>query len=307
MKIIFISGVIFGSRVLSKLLESNFKVSAIFSYSEEKKNSYSDYYDFDILAKKYKIKNYKINNINDSKNIEIIKSINPDLILVMGWSQLLKTEILHIPSIGIIGSHPTELPKYRGRAPIPWTILKELQKSALTFFWIEEGTDNGDILDQRFFYINEQDDAESIYENISRLGEEMIVENLQLIQKNIIKKSPQDESKFIENWPKRVLEDGVIDWNDKTKNILKLIRATTFPYPGAYTFFKNKKLIIWKAKAGNDTDPIPGKILKVSENNLIISTMDSSIIVYKALYDDNSVESFQNSFVNALGMLMNNS
>ena len=72
----------------------------------------------------------------------------------MGWSQLLKNDILTIPEFGVIGSHPTQLPKYRGRAPIPWTILKKLKHSALTFFFIEEGIDNGDILDQKIFEID---------------------------------------------------------------------------------------------------------------------------------------------------------
>ena len=89
------------------------------------------------------------------KNIILLKKSKPDLILVMGWSQLLKDELIDIPKIGIIGSHPTELPKYRGRAPIPWTILKGLTKSALTFFWIDKGVDDGDILDQEFFSISD--------------------------------------------------------------------------------------------------------------------------------------------------------
>jgi len=248
MKIVFISGVKFGYDVLKHILENKWKVSLIFSYNDVEKKMYSDSVSFDELANQYGIQNVKVNNINDPENISLIKDLNPDLILVMGWSQLLKTDIIGIPSIGIIGSHPTELPKYRGRAPIPWTIIKELKESAETFFWISEGTDNGAILDQQKFSIIDEDDAESIYNKVSELAKGMIIKNLELIQGGIIKKLEQDVNKFIEYWPKRSPEDGKIEWSQPGRIILRLIRASTKPYPGGFTFFKTSKLIIWKAE-----------------------------------------------------------
>jgi methionyl-tRNA formyltransferase len=298
MKIIFISGVLFGSKILSKILDSGYDVSAIFSYSNEKKLVYSDYFDFNNLAKKYGIKNFKVNQINDQKNIVEIQSLKPDLIFVMGWSQLLDNKIINIPRIGVIGSHPTELPKYRGRAPIPWTILKDLKKSALTFFWMDEGVDNGDILDQKFFKIFEYDDSESLYKKIIKIGEQMILDNLSLLEQNIIAKHKQDETKFIEYWPKRTSNDGKINWNDSTKNILKLIRASTYPYPGAFTFYKNTKFIIWKAKQHDLKDTIPGQILKINSNAIVVSTGNGSILIKKANYDNKPIDSFEKIFVN---------
>ena len=128
MKIVFLSGVKFGLEILNHIIENNFNISHVFSYDESKKFFYSDYVSFENTCKKFGISNTKIKNINDSQNIEILKSIKPDLILVMGWSQLLTDDIISIPKLGVIGSHPTELPKYRGRAPIPWTILKNLKE-----------------------------------------------------------------------------------------------------------------------------------------------------------------------------------
>ncbi len=299
MKIIFISGIIFGSKILTKILDSDFQISAIFSYRDDKKHLYSDYYDFDCLANLHGINNFKVDKINDQKNIDIIKSLDPDLILVMGWSQLLKNEIINIPKIGVIGSHPTELPKYRGRAPIPWTILKDLKKSALTFFWIGEGVDNGDLLDQQFFEISENDDAESLYNKIIALGEQMIINNLRLLKQNTIKKFKQDESKFLEYWPKRTPEDGKITWSDNTTNILKLIRASTNPYPGAFTFYKNIKIIIWKATLNNNVVMTSGKILEINPTNMIVATGDGSLMIEKASYDNKIIDSFEKIFTNA--------
>jgi methionyl-tRNA formyltransferase len=181
MKIIFISGVKFGFDVLESILEKNWKIIASFSYLPEKKKFYSDYANFENLAKKYGVIHKQVNNINDKENIDLIKKINPDLILVIGWSQLLKKEIIDIPKLGVIGSHPTELPKYRGRAPIPWSIIKELKKSALTFFYIQEGIDNGDIIIQKQFEITDMDDASSLYEKMTSLGKNMLSEILPLL------------------------------------------------------------------------------------------------------------------------------
>ena len=166
MKIVFISGVKFGYELLKHIVENNWNIEAVFSYDESKRKFFSDMISFDSLTSKHGIKNIKVQNINDNENIEIIKEISPDLIFVMGWSQLLKTEILNIPKIGLVGSHPTELPKFRGRSPIPWSIIKNLKQSALTFFWIEEGTDTGGILDQQQFTISEKDDATVVYDKI---------------------------------------------------------------------------------------------------------------------------------------------
>jgi methionyl-tRNA formyltransferase len=286
MKIVFIGGVKFSHGILETILKGDFTIDAVFSYDESKKKNYSDYISFDEITKKYKIKHVKVMNINDTKNIELIKKIQPDLILVMGWSQLLKNEILKIPQIGVIGSHPTELPKYRGRAPIPWTILKDLKKSAETFFWIEEGTDTGDILDQEIFLINIDEDARSLYNKIIELGKKMILKNLKLIEQGKIIRKKQDSTKFIEYWNKRNIEDGKINWTCLSNDIYKLVRATTEPYPGAFTFFKNGKVKIWKASLSNQVSSEPGKIIQINDLGVFVGTGDNIIILQDVSFED---------------------
>ena len=214
LKIVFISGVKFGYDLLEHILQKNWKISTIISYAPELKKNYSDFADFDSLAEKYNVKNKKVKKINDAENIDFLKKLNPDLILVMGWSQLLNNDIIKIPKIGIIGSHPTQLPKFRGRAPIPWTIIKGLKNSALTFFYIQDGIDNGDIVDQQTFEVQNNDDASSLYEKITDLGKNMIEKNLSLLEKGTIIRKKQNEEEFIENWPKRSPSDGEINWRD---------------------------------------------------------------------------------------------
>ena len=290
MKIVYVSGVKFGHSLLKEILQHGIDISAVISYSDSKKAVYSDFISFDSICEKFDIQNIKVNNINDLENIEILKSLNPDLILVMGWSQLLKKDVIEIPKLGVIGSHPTELPKYRGRAPIPWTIIKKLSKSALTYFYIQEGVDDGDIFAQEIFSINTTDDATSLYQKITNLGKKMIIKNLRLLEKNKSKRIKQIQSEFIENWPKRTPDDGLINWSKSYEEIHLLIKATTHPYPGAFTFFKNYKIIIWKSNFIKTKISHPGKILDVTSKYIVVGCLNGKIKILDAeLSNGNSV------------------
>ena len=286
MKIAFIGGVKYSYELLSSILKGGWNVSIVFSYDESKKKFYSDIASFDELTKSNGIKHIKVMNINDPENIKILQKEKPDLILVMGWSQLLKKEIIKIPKLGVIGSHPTELPKYKGRAPIPWTILKDLKQSALTFFYIDEGVDDGDILDQRSFTVTDLDDSSTLYKKMTSFGEKMLLENLPLIENKSAHRKKQDNSKFIEIWPKRTKEDGKINWNETCIEIHKLIRATTHPYPGAFTNFKNKELIIWKSNYLDDSNCEPGVIKEIHDEFILVGTGYGIIKILEASHDN---------------------
>ena len=286
MKIAFIGGVKFSFEILSTILHSGWDVSVVFSYDDTKKKYYSDIENFVELTRKYNVKHIQVDNINNEKNIQILQEIQPDLILVMGWSQLLNSKIIKIPKLGVIGSHPTELPKFRGRAPIPWSILKKLKESALTFFYINAGIDDGDILDQRKFDISDEDDATSIYQKMIDLGQSMILDNLLDIKNNQHTRTKQNQSKFIENWPKRTMEDGRINWNDSSEEIHRLIRATTSPYPGSFTTFNQEKLIIWKSNFLDDSNNNPGIIFEIDKNYVLIGTGKGTLKILKASYQN---------------------
>ena len=296
LKIVYISGVKFGYELLSNLLKNKKQISLIISYEDQKKKKYSDFTDFKEISKKYNIHHKQVGKINDAENIELIGSLQPDLIFVMGWSQLLSEEIINIPKIGVIGSHPTELPKYRGRAPIPWTILKNLKQSALTFFWINPGTDEGPIENQKFFEIDQNDDACTLYKKIIDLGKDMILESLELIENGKLRKIPQDQTKFIENWQKRQPEDGRINWSNSSSDIHRLIRASTHPYPGAFTYFDKKKIKIWKATISNDKSNGIGRIMEIKNDEIKIGTGDTSIILQKFTNDFEDLENSKNIF-----------
>lgn len=284
MKIIFIGGVKVSYEILERILEENWDVKLIFSYENDKKKNFSDFKDLTELADKYNIPNVQVKNINDTTNIEMIKKIKPDLILVMGWSQILKKEIIEIPKLGVVGSHPTELPKYRGRAPIPWTILKNLKTTALTFFYINEGIDTGDIVLQKKLCVEDNENATSLYSKICKLGKEMISEFLIKLEKNEIKIIKQSENDFIEYWEKRQFEHGKINWKLSSIEIDRLIRATTHPYPGAYTIFKKRIIKIWKSEISH-LRVLP-ETIKIIDDDVYIGTNDGSIKLISISFDN---------------------
>ena len=245
---IFISKIIAGKKWLKQLIKLKAEISLIITL---KNNKSSDRCSFLDISKKYNIPLLEVDDINDKEVIKKIKKINPDLIWVLGWSQIIKPEILDIPKIGCIGSHPTELPKYRGRAPIPWSIIKGLKKSALTFFWLDKGKDSGDILIQKKFLININDTAKDVYDKMISAGEEMLDGIYPKLIIGKIPRIPQDINDFIEEWPKRTEKDSEIDWSKSVLDIHNQIRAVAGLYPWAYTYINGKKLLFKKSTYKN--------------------------------------------------------
>ena len=132
----------------------------------------------------------------------------------------------------------------------------------------------------------------------------MLDKNLSLITSGIINSIKQDSNKFIEYWNKRIPEDGRINWKDTGITIHNLIRASTKPYPGAFTMLQNKKLIIWRSELINNENNTPGKILDVSKHDFKIGTTQGTILVKEFTYDEkistNPLEIFSNNTFNQI-------
>ncbi|HID72718.1 TPA: hypothetical protein EYP38_02140, partial [Candidatus Micrarchaeota archaeon] len=164
MRIVFISGVEFGLRCLEPIVGNGTDIAAIFSL--DGREDRSGYVDFSGFGEKHGIPVHKLKEfkeLNSSENVKKIKELNPDLVLVIGWSGLIGEDILAIPPKGTLGHHPTMLPKHRGNAPIPWTLINGLSRSGVTLFYLEKEMDTGDIAGQREFEITLDDDASTVY------------------------------------------------------------------------------------------------------------------------------------------------
>ena len=242
---VFISKITAGKEWLKKLVKIGVKIDLIITL---KNNNSSDACSFDDISEEFNIPLIKTDNVNSDEIREKIEEKKPDIIWVLGWSKIIGKDILDIPNIGTIGSHPTELPKYRGRAPIPWSIIKGLEESALTFFWLDEDIDKGPILIQKNFKIDLNDTALDVYKKMIKNGNEMLEEVYAEFEKGNYPQKKQNKEEFIEEWPKRTPKDSEIDWSKSLIDIHNQIRAVSGIYPWAYSHINDKKILFKKSR-----------------------------------------------------------
>lgn len=277
MRILFIGTVEFSKRILEKLIELNCNIVSVLTKEKSKYNS--DFVNLSELCIRNNLEYKYFNNINEFETIKYIKSKEPDIIFCFGLSQLIGKELLNIPPMGVLGYHPALLPQNRGRHPIIWALALGLKETGSTFFFMNEDADSGDILSQEKIEINYSDDAKSLYEKITSIALKQVENFIPLLENGTYKTIKQDN--VISNyWRKRSEKDGEIDWRMSSYTIYNLVRALTRPYPGAYFFYKNKKVRVWKVNEvrTNRYDNLePGKVIKNNNGVLLIKAGDNCI------------------------------
>lgn len=280
MRILFIGCVQSSEMFLKKIIEDKADIVGVITKSESKFNA--DFVDLTDICIKNDIDCIYAKNINAPEIKKYIKSKYVDLILCLGWSQLLDKEILEIPRIGSIGFHPAELPMNRGRHPIIWSLVLGLEKTASTLFLMNEMPDMGKILSQEYIIIDYKDDARTLYDKVMEKAVLQISKLIKAINNNLIDFKSND---FVEGntWRKRNKEDGKIDWRMSSRGIYNLVRALTKPYVGAHFVYKDKEYKVWKAReiiTNNYKNIEPGKVIKVISNtNFWVKTEDNIIEV----------------------------
>ena len=181
--------------------------------------------------------------------IEKIKELKPDVICVVAYGKILPKEILDIPQLGCINVHGSLLPKYRGAAPIQWAVINGDKETGITTMYMDVGMDTGDMILKEKVSIGENETTGELWNRLSKIGGELLVKTLKLIEEGNAPRTKQGEDYTIA--PMLDKEIAQIDWNNKTaKQIKNLIRGLN-PIMGAYTFVNGKKLKIWKAKIVN--------------------------------------------------------
>ena len=198
----------------------------------------------DEISSKQNIPLLKIKNVNDKEVIDALVKYDIDWLFIIGWSQIAKKELLNTPNKGCVGMHPTLLPLGRGRAAIPWAIIKGLDKTGVTMFKLDEGVDTGDIIAQGEIELDSEITATELYDKVNGMHTQLIRDKWFDIISDKIYPIKQDNQLATE-WPGRKPEDGEITEQMTTDEAHTLIRATTHPYPGAF-FIRNKsKVVIW--------------------------------------------------------------
>ncbi len=213
-------------------------------------------------------------------NTEIIKKIKdmkPDVICVVAYGKILPKEILEIPKYGCINVHPSLLPKYRGSAPIQWAILNGDKKTGVTTMYLDEGMDAGDIILQKEVEIGEDETSGELWNRLSKIGAELLVETLEQIENKTAPRKKQGSNFTIA--PMLEKAQAKIDWKNKTaKEIKNLVRGLN-PIMGAYSTLNGKKIKFWKVDVISKYEFIK-KFQEFQDYEYRFSDIESGTILY---------------------------
>ncbi len=261
MKLAFCTCVKLGKSCIEKVYEIGGKFDLLITLEDHLSTKKSGRIFLDDIAQKNDTPLLKINHINDEASINSLIDYEIDWLFLIGWSQIASSNVLNSCKKGVIGAHPTLLPRGRGRAAIPWTIIKGLNKTGVTFFNMDEGVDTGNILGQKEIPVLKNETATTLYEKVNNSHINLIEEVWRKIDNNSLTEIVQDNQKST-YWKGRKPSDGEIFPNKMTtKEIDRLVRATTKPYPGAFVLKNKSKLIIWEGKKGKALDGIKIKCI----------------------------------------------
>jgi len=206
--------------------------------------------------------------MNDQQALDEIRTLEPDVIVVVAYGQILPRTVLEIPKIACLNLHASLVPRWRGAAPIQAAIAAGDRETGITVMYMDEGLDTGDILLQRTVDILPDDTGGSLHDRLAQIAPEILLESLVLLAKGIAPRIPQDNS-LTTYAPKLKREDGRIDWSEPAEMIERKIRAFN-PWPGAFMKVDEQNLKIFSASVV-DLNGKPGEIL-IRKDQLIVAT-----------------------------------
>lgn len=232
---------------------------------------------------------------NNIEFIDIIKTLNPDLICVVAYGKILPKEILDIPKLGCVNLHGSLLPKYRGAAPIQWAVLNGDTKTGLTTIYMNEAMDSGDIILKQEVEIGQDETTGELWNKLSTIGAKLLARTVEQIETKTTNAQKQDENYTLA--PMLNKEMSKIDWNNMNSYKIKNLVRGLNPIMGAYSMLNNKKIKFWKIEVIQDSkidiemdieNLKPGTIIIANDKQgLYIKTRDGVIKVLE-LQGENS-------------------
>ena len=219
-------------------------------------------------------------DINTEEVCRAVEGWAPDLLFVVGLSQIVRRPLLSLPTIGCIGFHPTWLPIGRGRAPLAWLVLDGVPGAA-TFFLMNADVDSGPILIQEPFFVGATDYAADVEQKMLDAIDRALDQWIPRLKAGEWDPQPQDDTAATYNGSRRP-EDALIQWDKSALEIASLVRAASMPHPGAYTYVSGHRLTIWRAEPMKDNRHrgVVGRILKLdAAGHLLVQTGGGLICV----------------------------
>ncbi|KAF2956675.1 methionyl-tRNA formyltransferase [Marinitoga sp. 38H-ov] len=284
MRIVFMGTPDFAAIHLKKLIENNFNIVGVFSQPDKPKGRGKKLLPtpVKIIAQENNIPVFQPNSVNLKSGFEQLNELKPDIIITVAYGKILKENVINLPKYGCWNVHASLLPKYRGAAPIQRAIENGESKTGISIFKIVEALDAGPIAFMKETPIYMEDNFESLYNRLAKIGSESLVDflnNFDLYTKKLIY---QDDSQA--TYANKISnEDTYINWFEDNFKVFNKIRAYD-PIPGAKCEFNGEIIKLFNTSIYSSYNDIPGKILNVDKDGAIISTAQGSIRVEKVQF-----------------------
>jgi methionyl-tRNA formyltransferase len=242
------------------------------------------------LARSHGIEPAVMENPLDPAAISRVRAARPDLLFSFYYRRILPGEMLALPPLGAWNMHGSLLPKFRGRAPVNWAVLRGETRTGATLHAMTDRADRGPIVDQEAVPIGPEDTAIEVQRRVTEAAVRVLARNLEALKAGRARAVPQDESRA-SRFGRRRPEDGRIDWTRPAKEVHDLVRAVTHPYPGAFTDVFGARTFVWKTRvpglAAHDT--FPGQV-RAEDGRLFVACGDDRYVELLRLQSEGAAE-----------------
>ena len=222
---------------------------------------------------------YQPKKVRDPEFIQILRKLEPQIIVVVAFGQIIPQEILELAPFGCINVHGSLLPKYRGAAPIQWAVIDGEKESGVTIMKMDAGLDTGDMISKEIVPLEDKEPGGSLFDKLAKAGARLCVQTLPSIENEtaVYEKQPEESPTAYASMIDKKM--GCIQWEEKAKTIEQLIRGLN-PWPSAYTYLQGKTLKIWEADVlSEESGKEPGEVVRTDKTGLYIQTGDKVLCV----------------------------
>ncbi len=278
MKIVFMGTPEFAVPCLQKIIDEGHEVVAVVTQPDKPKGRGKKLAMPPVkeLALKYDIPVYQPLKAREESFVDTLKEMNPELIVVVAFGQILPKGILDIPKYGCVNVHASLLPRYRGAAPLNWVIINGEEKTGVTTMYMDEGLDTGDMILKSEIPLDDEITAGELHDKMMIDGAKVLKETIDLIEKGEAPREKQNNENTCYS-PIMNKSLGNIDWNKSAIDIHNLVRGIN-PWPSAYTTYEGQTMKIWKTKViDKNSDKDPGTIISVDKEGINVSTSEGIV------------------------------
>lgn len=287
MRIVFMGTPDFAVPSLKALVEAGHEICGVFTQPDKPKNR-------GMKLQQPPVKEYAVSagltvfqpvKMRDGEALEILRTLNPDLIAVAAYGKILPVDILELPRLGCINVHSSLLPKYRGAAPINWAILNGEDETGVTIMYMAEGMDTGDILAQTKTPIDLDENAAQLFDRLADMGAKLLVDTVAALEAGKVHPIPQDEAQATRA-PMLSKELSPLNWVRTARQLHDQVRGL-YPWPAATAILDGIRCKVLRTEiTGETTGSAPGIVVQADKKGLRVACGDGRILDILELQPD---------------------